>query len=107
MNICGRAKEGGSSSGEDVFEDVPKEWTFQDENREIHTYVSKGEMDSLLEGIDLLVDKDNTAISTFEEERQKCVEGIREMGLRIYSSQRGSMKAIFFHGAGFHIVLDS
>lgn len=65
-------REGGSSSGEDVFEDAPEEWMGQEENREIHTYVSKGKTDSLLEGKDLLVD--NIAISPMRKSAKNLLK---------------------------------
>lgn len=94
-------------SKDEVFEDAPEEWMGQEDHKGIDNIHSKDNMASLLEGIELLVDKEHSAGLSSEEDRRKCAEEIKEMGQRIYSNRRGPRKAVLSPGAGFHNVLDS
>lgn len=94
------------SNEEEAFEDALDEWTMQEENRETTHVKPHDDMNSILEGIDLLVNKEYIVVSSSEEDHRRC-EDIREMGLCTHSSCQGSRKAVLSLGVGFHIVLDS
>lgn len=96
-----------TTTDEENFEDATKELQGNKGGQGPSENYTNEKMPSLLEDINLLVDKERTAMSTLEDEQRKCKEEIKEMGQHIYLLCRETKKAKLSLGVGFRIVKDS
>lgn len=71
------------SSGAEMFEDTPEDWTGEESNKDEEVKFTMDRMDNLMVGINSLVDKANLAESSLEEERRLCAREVKEMELLI------------------------
>lgn len=80
------------SSKEECFEDAVDAWT--EHQTRAKTVYTKEKMASLLQNIDKLVDKENVANNSSEEDRKRCVVEIECLGRQINSPHRTTRKVV-------------